>query len=152
MAYDHVIAYALLAFVGIGMEVMLNYLSARELWHKRIHFYVMCRAVHASGWTILYVVKPHHVFIVFSVFSLLCYSIRCSVFLTSLEGDSYYWQWVSSPYRLVKATIIKRQLIVNDGIKLIFIFLCVIGQYVVQFIRLLTPRRPSICISVAMAG
>ena len=74
------------------------------------------------------------------------------MFLTSLEGDSYYWQWVSSPYRLVKATIIKRQIIVNDGIKLIFIFLCVIGQYVVQFIRLLTPRRPSICISVAMAG
>ena len=59
---------------------------------------------------------------------------------------------VSSPARRFKATSIKHRLIVNGFIKLIFICIYIIGHYVIQFIHLLTYRRPSIYISIAITG
>ena len=68
--YDHIIAYARLAFVIIDMEAMLNYLAARKFQDAKWHFNISFRSVHASGCTILYFIRPHIEFIMFSVFYL----------------------------------------------------------------------------------
>ena len=65
---DHTIAYALLDFVVVDVKVMINYLAARKLCHAKKYAGVMRHAVHASGCTILYFIRPHIAFIIFSVF------------------------------------------------------------------------------------
>ena len=52
------------------MEAMIDYLSAGKLRHAKRKFDVTLRAVHASGITIFYFIRPHLEFIVFSMFYL----------------------------------------------------------------------------------
>ena len=70
--YDHVIAYARLSFLVIDMKAMINYLDARKFRLAKSHFDVTRRAVHTSGCTILYLIIPHIVPIMFILFSLHC--------------------------------------------------------------------------------
>ena len=116
------------------MEAMINDLAARKLRNAKSHFEVMRLVVQVRSYTILYFIRTHHAFIEFSVFYIYhavgssaitqaCCTINscCSMFIDSSEGDSYYWQGVSSPARRVKDTSINQPLIVNGIIKLIFI-------------------------------
>ena len=59
MAYDHIIAYAQIAFFVIDMESMINYLDARKFQHEKRYFNIIGRTVHAIGCTILYFIGPH---------------------------------------------------------------------------------------------
>ena len=52
---------------------MINYFAARKLRHAKRHFDVMRREVHASGRTILYFIRTHLQFLLFSMFYLYQY-------------------------------------------------------------------------------
>ena len=97
MSYDTVVAYARFAFVVVNMKAVLNYISARELWHAQRHLDGMHCAVQPWGCTIIYFIRLHTEFILFSVSSFYrssnssavpktCYTrnISCSLFLISL--------------------------------------------------------------------
>ena len=111
-AYDNVIAYDQLYFVVVDMEAMLYYIDARGLCQSKQQFDVMHSSVQTCGCTIVYFVRPHLAFIVFSGYYFYrdvvssaipqaCYTSNscCSMFLTYSEANSYYWQGVLSPSR-----------------------------------------------------
>ena len=79
--YDRFIAYSQLVFFVINVKSMINYLAARKLRHAKIHFNIMCHAIHTSGCTILHFIRPHLAFLMFSVF-----------FLYNSAGSSYIAQ------------------------------------------------------------
>ena len=59
-AYDHVIAYARFTCAVVDTKSVLNYLSARRLWHaKRWHLDVACISIQTCGYTVLYFIRSH---------------------------------------------------------------------------------------------
>ena len=70
MAYDNIIAYSRLTFFVINMKAMINYLAARKFQHGKSHFNFISCSVHASGYTVIYFIRPHLLFIIFCVLSL----------------------------------------------------------------------------------
>ena len=68
-SYNHIIAYARLAFVIINVKAMINYLDARKFRHAKKYFNIMSSAINVSGSAIIYLIRLHLAFIMLSMSS-----------------------------------------------------------------------------------
>ena len=96
---------------------MINYIADRKLRHAKSHFDVMRFAVHASGCTILYFIRPHIFFIV-----LVCFLFIMMLVTLLYHNHAIYATFIAIcflPPRRVAVTTVKGSLVLLDELKLL---------------------------------